>query len=89
MHHLAAACSQTSLTAGTRDELVLRCREHNKMADALSNEALDGVGWGGGLKLPNVSSGGCSFACWSPPQKPAVCTNTNLHPRSFAASSLA
>lgn len=28
-------------------------REHNKLADALSNEALDGVGWGGGLKLPN------------------------------------
>ena len=32
------------------------CRHHNKLADALSNEALDGVGWDGGLKLPNVSS---------------------------------
>ena len=32
------------------------CRHNNKLADALSNEALDGVGWDGGLKLPNVSS---------------------------------
>jgi hypothetical protein len=45
-------------------------RHHNRIADALSNEALDGVGWGGGLKLPDVRSICIQIA--APAQVPSI-----------------
>ncbi len=44
----------TKRSTADRRHPALRCRDQNKIADELSNEALDGASWAGGLKLPDV-----------------------------------
>ncbi len=56
----------TKRSTADRRHPALRCRDQNKIADELSNEALDGAGWAGGLKLPDVRPSVVLFwkFCW-------------------------